>query len=250
MKHHLIALALILLVSSCNLFRKNTVSQVGKHNLKVHNAAALGDTLQKNRFEFEYLSFRGSGPLEMSDMRQNVNLNVRMQRHEKVWISVTAIFGIEAARMYVTKDSVFVVQKLPDYNYRAYSLDSLSQFTPVPMTVTRFQDFLLGNPLGDYQPARSGMENDTIWIEQMIGNVMLRELIHPEYVKIGQLNAYENKQQSSAEVEYGDFQQVGTNYLPNKVSILVSSPEINAKIKLNYSNFSLEEISDFPFRKP
>lgn len=242
--------SLVVVLASCKSFKGGSRGNEEPVAVDLNNIKSVIAGIKGESFEFQYLSFKGRGLFEGMGVRQNLTLNVRMKRHEKVWISVTALFGIEAARLLVTEDSAFILQKFPDIKYRAISLDSLSQYTAVPMTVTQFQNFLVGNPVGNYENARSSMKNDELWVEQTIGKVLLQELIHSDNIKIGQLKAFDNQQQSELQVDYGDFQQEGTKLLPHKVSILVSSKEINAKSALTYSNISKAEINSFPFTKP
>ncbi|HKC35096.1 MAG TPA: DUF4292 domain-containing protein, partial [Chitinophagaceae bacterium] len=44
--------------------------------------------------------------VDADDKRYNVNANLRMYKDSLIWVSINAIFGIEALRAVITKDSI------------------------------------------------------------------------------------------------------------------------------------------------
>ncbi len=47
--------------------------------------------------------------------KYDVNANLRMYKDSAIWISITAIFGIEGLRAYITKDSVKILNNRIKY---------------------------------------------------------------------------------------------------------------------------------------
>ena len=58
--------------------------------------------LKKNDLAFTTLALKGKASLDINGNTNNVNMNIRMKKGEMIWISVTAIAGIEVARVLIT----------------------------------------------------------------------------------------------------------------------------------------------------
>lgn len=236
-----------LFLSACALRKKKSERAAGTLSTDL---VAIEKAVNENAFDFEYLSFRGAGRFEGLGMQQNLTLNFRMKRHEIVWISVQAILGIEVARALVTKDSVYIIQNLPERNYYEYSLDSLSNILSVPLSVTQLQDLFIGNPLLPYSGAKVALQGDSVVVEKRSSDFILREFFANGIPKIARNLLLSTAKDGTADVHYLTFEEVNTKQMPSKVNIFVQRPDFTAKLDLNYTNISLEPISQFPFRKP
>src|SRR5688572_15206424 len=78
--------------------------------------------------------------------KYDVNANLRMYKDSVIWISITAILGIEGVRAYITKDSVKILNK-QDKVYSARSVAFLQEVTALPLDLHSLQDILIGNPV-------------------------------------------------------------------------------------------------------
>lgn len=242
----LVALS-VLVLGSC-ILRKST--KEGDTTQLSTDLVTLEKQITENAFSFEYLSFKGAGIFDGMGIQQNLTLHFRMKRDEIVWITAQAMLGIEVARMLVTKDSVYIAQKLPDTRYYEYSLDSMSQLLGVSLSVTQLQDLFLGNPLLPYNPAEIGMRGDSIMVEKRVSAFLLHEFFVPQRPKIARNYLQSLEAEGSADVHYLDFEMVNNKQMPVKVNIFVTRPDLTAKIDLHYTNISLDSIAQFPFRKP
>src|SRR5687768_11701557 len=64
--------------------------------------------LRANDLSFNTLSLKAKASLNINGNSNNVTMNIRMQKDEKIWVSITAIAGIEVARALITPDSIKV----------------------------------------------------------------------------------------------------------------------------------------------
>ncbi len=236
-----------LFLPACALRKKQNTLAAGVMSTDIKS---IEKAVKENAFDFEYLSFKGAGRFDGMGMQQNLTLHFRMKRDEVVWISVQAILGIEVARALVTKDSVFIIQNLPERNYREYSLDSLSNLLSVPLSVTQLQDLFIGNPLLPYAKAQVALQGDSVVVEKRSSDFILKEFFANGIPKIARNLLQSTAQEGTADVNYLAFEEVNTKQMPSKVNIFVQRPDFTVKLDLNYSNISLEPISQFPFRKP
>lgn len=106
----------------------------------------------KNNFEMLVASYpqwstfssKGSADLSFgSGGSLSATTQVRMVRGEALQISVRVILGIEIARLYMTCDSLFLIDKMQK-RYVAESLRSIGERLSSPISLPTVQDALLG----------------------------------------------------------------------------------------------------------
>jgi hypothetical protein len=94
------------------------------------------DSIQLNRIN--YTTFSAKVDVEYRDgdgKKYDVNANIRMYKDSVIWVSVTAILGIEGLRAYITKDSVKLLNK-QDKVYTARSVTFLQEVTELPLSLS------------------------------------------------------------------------------------------------------------------
>ena len=108
---------------------------------------------------FEWLTAKldiqaGGNGLSFDDLSGQL----RMRKDSLVWVSVTAM-GIELARMKVSTDSVWVINRM-DKTYLAEPLDAISDQLGMPWSLPLVQAQLLGNNEG-----LAPVENQTVQLK-------------------------------------------------------------------------------------
>ncbi len=82
-----------------------------------------------------------------NDKNYNVNAFVRMYKDSVIWISVTAIFGIEAMRVLIYKRFCEIAGQAKQKVYTARSVAYLQEVTALPLDLSSLQDLIIGNPV-------------------------------------------------------------------------------------------------------
>src|SRR5437762_11861 len=113
----------VILLSSCRstrkiqtaISKKDTAVGVVSGNAHEDTVQFIHDTyagILKNHIDFKTFSAKiNIDYVDADDKNYNVNANLRMYKDSAIWISITAIFGIEGLRVYITKDSVKILDK-------------------------------------------------------------------------------------------------------------------------------------------
>lgn len=100
-----------------------------------------------NRINFTTFSGKVDVDYEDADGKKyDVNAHLRMYSDSVIWISITAILGIEGLRVLVTQDSVKLLDK-QNKIYTARSVAYLQELTALPLDLHTLQDLLIGNPV-------------------------------------------------------------------------------------------------------
>jgi hypothetical protein len=151
-----IALAIVLLASCRStrpiqtaITKKDTIETVTSAN-KVDTAKLINEAVSKlNTTKLDFKTFSAKLDIDYrgaDDKHYDVNGTLRIYKDSAIWVSVNAVLGIEAMRALITKDSVFLLDKL-NKTYTARSVDYLQEVTSLPLTLPAVQNLLVGNPV-------------------------------------------------------------------------------------------------------
>lgn len=146
-------------ISSCRTAKKIQAAVAKKDTVSVHitNTSAEDSILViKNALadvhskENDFKTFSAKLKVEYQDSKgkqPNITAYVRVLKDSLIWISGYAtVFNIEAFRILINKDSVFVLDKInKQVQYR--SMDYLQEVTEIPFDFKTLQNLLIGSPV-------------------------------------------------------------------------------------------------------
>lgn len=245
----MLVLFLPMLFSASCKSKKMVVAAIDNTNVNREDKKQVFKAIDDNRFEFDYLSSSASCNYEGTAGKYNFNVSVRMQRNEKIWMSVS-IFFIEAARIYITKDSVHIINYLENYSI-SRNIDFLAQYTGQKLTVGQLQDIMVGNSIITHDAGSSYVYADgRPRITTRMGQYLFVEEYHYEYFRPTKVNGDEAAASNKMELEYDEFIQVNNRLLPNFLKLLAVTNTQNISATLKYSDISTETITNWPFKIP
>ena len=139
LKLHIILLSALLVLASCGSHRKNVAPT------EAMLTEALIQQVEQNETQWNWFTAKLNIQPE-SGMISNLGGQIRMQRDSVIWVSVMALLGMEAVRIMLTPDSLFVINKLEN-SYVKESLDMLKARFGTDIRFSDIQNMLLGNGL-------------------------------------------------------------------------------------------------------
>lgn len=200
-----------------------------------------------------YLTFSGSAKTKVAFEKQNhdINMSVRIERGKTIWISMTAMLGIEVARVLITPERIQIMNRLHG-EYYDKPFDYIYKYTSRALTFSSLQDILIGNVSsellrsGNIQVASS--ENDVQVIgsnEELIYHYLLNENQKPQYLKITQSST-----DDTLESYYGSYDNFEGYRFARKNTLLFNADQNPIKAELEYTKVSFNEVLEFPFNVP
>lgn len=133
-----LCITMVLFSFSCSTSRRAAKSS--KKNL---DDAFLMKQMAANQVEADWFSAKLRVNYEGEPQSVSGTATLRMKKDSVVWMSVKK-FGLELARVQVTQDSVYVLDRINN-EFTAEGLEYLSESYGLPATLGGLQDFLLGN---------------------------------------------------------------------------------------------------------
>jgi hypothetical protein len=255
-----------LLMASCRstrkiqtvLAKKDTASVIAppQVSLPTHQdtMAFIRETMQRldsHYVDFTTFSAKINVDYQGADGKKyDVNANLRMYKDSAIWISITAIFGIEGLRAYITRDSVKVLNK-QDKVYTARSVSYLQEMTALPLDLGSLQDILIGNPVFVDSNIVSYSKTPTNISLLILGDFFknLLTLNNETRIENSKLDDIDLSRNRTCNLSYTDYENKKGVPFSTKRTITVSEKS-NLDIKLDFKQYDFNETLSFPFSVP
>lgn len=256
---------LIGLLASCRSTKKIQTAITRKDTLvtaTVPPGATKNDTIQminavlrkvdSNYIDFRTFSAKINVDYSGSDGKKyDVNANIRMYKDSAIWVAVNALLGIDAMRLYITKDSVKLIDKL-NKTYTARSVDYLQEVTSLPLNLYMLQDLIIGNPVFldsnvvSYSSANSQIA--LLSLGKLFKNLITlnesdKTLLHSK------LDDADPSRNRTADLTYSDYENKKGPWFSTKRRIVVAEKN-RLDIKLDFKQYDFNQEVSFPFSIP
>jgi Domain of unknown function (DUF4292) len=260
----LVLVVAVCLMASCRSTRKITTAITKKDSTQgvatvpvssgEDSAAIIGQAITKlNAGIINYTTFSAKINVDYQGTdgkKYDVNANLRMYKDSAIWISITAIFGIEGLRAYITKDSVKVLNK-QDKVYMARSVAYLQEVTALPLDLHSLQQILIGNPVfldsNIVSYSRSGNTISLLSTGNFFKNLLtLNEQGRIENSKLDDIDVNRSR---TCNLSYTDYENKKEVLFSSKRRITVAEKS-NLDIKLDFKSYDFNETLSFPFAVP
>lgn len=206
--------------------------------------------IQQNQISFNQLSIKAKSTINLDGNSNDVTINIRIANEEKIWLSVTAIAGLEVARMLITPDSIKIINRL-ESTYIRKPFSFIHGYTNSQVSFATLQSLLVGNVWAQIFAQKHEI-NPTDTQVRLIGDLSTihYQLDFNQLLKLSVLSLEDRGAQQQLLVNYSDFYDEGGQQLPHqvKLSSLVGAKSVQAELK--YTKVEKDILLDFPFSVP
>ncbi len=250
----LIALTILFFLGSCKS-KKSIIQQPINKITTTGNAPDAnleGALLAINSNKNDYSYIKADAATYYNDGSSSYNLDVELvcEKDKYIWLRVTAIFGIEAARVMITPDKIQVLDRLNRKHITAgYSY--LKSFTDIPLTFTQLQNLIVGNALFNATLGQSTTKNidAEILINYIFNQNKQSNLYNATTYKNRQSIVNDTLKNQALQIDYSNFIANGTNTYPANISINIKG-EKNIACQFKLSNFAFDKKGEIQFSVP
>jgi len=229
---HLLLLGFALLIWGCS--RKGPTSPEKKEVIS-------SNSFLEERLEPQYCTTKVKFRYQDPEQGLNGTASVRIVKDSAVWVSVSVLFGIEAARMLFLTDRMLLNNKL-EGKQETFYYQNLSQSIGTNISLKAVQALLLGNsPVEANIPNKQTEQNDTIW--KSYNKPQLKMALLKSNKKLTYLVTQNS--QSLCELNYNSFRPASNGYLFAFLKeVSITNPKGILTVKLDHTKI------DFPIEKP
>lgn len=207
--------------------------------------------LKSRDLVFNTLSVKAKAKLDLGGSKNNATMNIRMEKGRRIWVSVTALAGIEVARALITPDSIKVRNNFQSV-YLKQPFSYIHKFTNKQMSFDWLESILLGNTIPYFLNDQAKIEKtDGQWMLQGEKEALIYKVFFDKVMKVSENNVNDVVAGQALKVLYsGAYQDLGGSLFPNGLTINSMAGNKIVNIELEYYNVERNVPLDFPFSVP
>lgn len=210
------------------------------------NKETILTNYENNRLNFSTLEAKVKTSIDSEEAVFNFTSTIRIVKDKQIWIS-GGLFGFEAARLLVTKDSVKLINRL-EKTYALEPISKLQEITKLPVNFQDIQQILLGEIVKfNFSEAqlKSGHDNIVMMTEnERVSNTVE---FNATNLQIIQQLITDKVKNNSVYMQLSDYQLLeNSKPFSNHREIQVLGEE-NIVFTLNFQSIELNVDLNFPF---
>jgi hypothetical protein len=217
----------------------------------VNPAIAKIAAVKEKQVAFNTFLGRAKTKLAIDGKSNDVTLNIRIQHTKKIWVSITAILGVEVARALITPDSILVINRLQGV-YIKKPFNYIYNYASRQVNYQTVESLLVGNPipelLNDNSKVTTGANGNTT-LSGNLQNLIYSLLIGPDY-KVTQTSLSNAAAGQSLQVSNSQFIQADNRIIPSQINITSTVKNKNIQAELQYNRTEFNQPLEYPFTIP
>lgn len=208
------------------------------------------DAIRSGQLSYNTFSGKAKTMLNINGSSNNVTLNIRIQRGKKIWVSITAIAGIEVARALITPDSLLVINKLQGL-YLQKPFAYIYSYTSHQINFDSLEALLVGNAIPQLINDDARMQADS-GRTVMSGNLeeLAYKLVLGADLKANHTELTDQYAGQSLIVDNSIFIPVTNRILPSQIDLSSEMPKKKVKMSLHYIKADFDQPLEYPFSIP
>ena len=254
------AVAAMFILGSCAGKR-----QIIKEPLKEAGAAYLLEELAKNELQFEWFSAKFSIDYIYNKKLTEFKGQIRMRKDSVIWLSFSPALGIEMARLMITNDSVFFINRINKL-YLKGDYKFINDYLQTNIDFDILQSFIIGNDFQFYEESsfKASIDKEEyklstaerrklkkfMKIDETDAKAYYQDIwLNPYNFKITRVNIKEITNDKKLDAYYSDFKDHEGQLVPFKIVYEITADE-NGLVIVKYSRIRIGEELSFPFTIP
>ncbi|MFY7861040.1 MAG: DUF4292 domain-containing protein [Chitinophagales bacterium] len=205
--------------------------------LNIHFSVLGADTMT-------YFTAKSIIEIDQQGNQETFTAHFRYRVNDTLWISLTGTLGIEGARILVTRDSTFVINKLEKTAF-VYSNNEGNEFFPIPLQLSDWSLLLLNQtyPIDSSTLLQTSSEEQSLtYFDPFYTKTLFCNL------KKDVLRAELNVNGQKCVLSFEEFKpiKIGMNVAMKRILTLQNG--INMwRLKINYHHFEINKVVSLPF---
>jgi len=252
---------IMVLSIGCKTTRKSI-----KQPIKEYGADYLFEKLKENELQFSWLTGKFSLDLIIDKKKSSFKGQLRMRRDSALWVSFSPALGIEMARMMITQDSVFFLNRISN-KYFVGDIEFVTVFLNANVDFEVIQSLLIGNDLTYYEKGKfratydskeyhlvtSGRQKLKKYVKTNddAERIYLQNIyLDPATFKISKMKIKDMaKENQKLDACYAQQELIEGQLFPMKINYNISAGN-SIQVEMGYSQVVLDEPKSLPFKIP
>ncbi len=208
------------------------------------------NSIKAAQLSFNTFSGKAKTLLTINNSSNNVTMNIRIAKGQKIWVSITAIAGIEVARALITPDSILVINKLQGL-YLKKPFSYINAYVGDQLDYSSVEALFVGNAIPQLLTENAHMEPDSgnVALTGSMGDMIYKMVVGPD-LKVKASTLTNQAAGQSAQVNNGVFIPSGNRILPSQIDISSAANNKKVKMSMHYTKVDFDLPLEYPFSIP
>ena len=242
----IVLIGLAFLVLSCK--SKKTVTETKIEPVAESSAEALRSMMIRNQVSADWFSAKLKLNLKSEKLTIGLSGNIRLEKDKAIWINVKK-FGLEAARVLIQPDSIFVKDRFGG-NDIAEDLSYVQRSMNFPANFQMLQALVLGNPVFFTNDLEMKKDSAGLALFSESSKPKSHYLLNESDYSIQSMTFKEDNPMRYMEIQQSDYQEIVNRVFSHLRVIDADSQEsgkTNLKIQMSAIEFDVPK--NMPFKK-
>jgi hypothetical protein len=242
----------LVVLAACKSKKLTVVNRpaVDSAAIKTNDVRSRLSAIRSKQVSFNTFSGKAKTKLDINGNSNDVTLNIRVNRDQKIWISITAIAGIEVARALITPDSIQVINRFQSV-YLKKPFSYVYTYASKQVNFKTLQSLLVGNAIDELlnEDATFTPEGNNTAIAGKVQDLVYKLLLGAD-MKVTQTNLSSPAAGQSLQVTNKVFIQADNRVIPSQVDIASKVGNKKIQVNLRYTQAEFDKQLEYPFSIP
>ncbi len=209
------------------------------------------EVLKAGQSNFNTFTGKARTKLDIDGNSNDVTLTIRIKHDQKIWVSVTAIAGIEVARAVITPDSILMMNRLQSV-YIKKPFSYVNSLAGNQVSYKTIEAMLVGNIMPELlnEEADIQAKGDSLIVSGNLQGIVYKLIASGAAMKATQTNLDDQDAGQSLQVNNSAFVQVGIRTVPTQIDIATAVKAKKIQVNLRYVKTDFDLPVDVPFSIP
>lgn len=207
--------------------------------------------LWKRSISFNTFNGKAKMHYAAQGQKNEFTANIRVKNKEVIWVLVTALGGmVPVARVYITPDSILLVNNLQREAYRMHMRDA-SKLLPVPADFSTLQNLIIGNVFHTTGTPTDATEFGGSMSLEVSGDGIVQQMVYSKAdstMRTLQMRTADNAMQGM--IKFGNYEMIDGRRFSTSREVTVTSNGAPYYIDMNFNNAEFDKQLEFPFSIP
>jgi hypothetical protein len=227
---------------------ENTAGNINKGKQQVIDKLM---PLWKRGISFNTFSGKAKMHYAAQGQKNEFTANIRIKNNEAIWVLVTALGGmVPVARVYITPDSILLVNNLQKDAYRMHIRDA-NKLLPVPVDFKTMQSLIIGNVFNTEGTATDATEFGGSMSLQVEHADIIQQITYGKAdsnMRTLQMRTKDNTTQGM--IKFGNYEDVTGRRFATSREVTISSSGAPYYLDMNFNSAEFDKPVEMPFSIP
>jgi len=248
----LLIVCCLLVMVSCKARKQVLVARKADSSAKSvdNKMSSKLNAIRAKQVNFNTFSGKAKTKLNINGNSNDVTLNIRIERDKRIWVSITAILGVEAARALITPDSILLINRLQGV-YLRKPFSYVYKYASTQVNYKTLESLLIGNAVPELLNEKAELTNAD-GNTTLSGSLqdLLYKLVLGADLKVTQTNLSNQSAGQSLQVINNSFIQATNRVMPSQIDIASVVKDKKIQVNLHYTKADFDVQQEYPFNIP